>query len=839
MVRLIWRRPAATRLLLAGVALVVAGAAVLATQLTSAALERQASRALQSRAGRADADVTAFSAQGFSPSQLAAVRRAQGVQAAAPLRQKAVLAELPGGGFRQLVLVATTGRGDVALRRLPIVAGRAPAPGALFDVAVSVGLTGGVAGPSGAAVPGRVRLGGSLQLTQLLGLDRFRVVGLVADSGPGAPFANDAVYVSQAAADRLFEAGLRTQAVAVRLTPKVGLPRLVRELSRTVPAAFVVSDPRQVPGGDPAGELRPVLTVVALESLVLAAALLAAALSALVAARRQEIGLLRLAGASGRRVFVGVLWETLGLCVAGTAVGIAAGIGLAAVLLARYAPAGSGVGAHLVVDPQAVGLAAAVGVVLGCGAAVATAGRAARVPPLAALGPQPVTPVRRRALTLPLAFAAALVAALSFAAGGGTGVAIGVIALDCALVACLPTLGPAAVGLVARWVAPILGVPRAAARARSRQRPGRVALGTGTLAVSLATAVSLAGLGAGSLQSGSAWVDHLFLGNQLVVSPVPQPTAIERAILASLRSAGPHGTAPTVAPVRFLAARVGHRAVDLAVTDPAAYAHTGALAFVAGSRAVALAAAAQGPAAIAPLPLALAAGWRLGQQLVLVTATGAGAFTLVGVVRHTLPGPSGEESVVIGLGPARADFGAAAEGFTVLQLRLRSTPAVLRRLRLAAFRYGMESVPVAAVRRGVDRGLAHVIALIQALALAGVVVALVAAADTLLVRAHEGSGELGLLRAVGLGAGQVRRLVVAEALALGLVGGCLGVGLGLLQTWPVLVGATTPDFGPAFVVPVATLLAAVAAVVAAVGLVALWPARQATGPRLLDALRAE
>ncbi|HVA21523.1 MAG TPA: ABC transporter permease [Candidatus Micrarchaeia archaeon] len=838
MTRLVWRKGSLGRLVLALLALAVASAAVLATQLTTTALQRQAAAALAARAGRADADVTAFATQGFSPTATLAISRTAGVIAAQPLRQKAVLAQLPGGGFRQVVLVATSGTGQVALRRLPMVSGRAPRPAALFQVAVSVGLSGGVAAPNGTHLPGRIRLGGSLELTQLLGLDRFHVSGLVADSGPGAPFAADAVYVSAAAADRLFADGLRTAAVAVRLRPGTTLGDLVRRLARTVGEPFVVSDPRVVPGGDPAGELRPVLLVITLESLVLAAGLLLAVLSAVVAERRQEIGLLRLAGASRWRIFVSLLGEALVLCGAGTAVGIGAGTGLAMVLLAHFAPGGGSPSPRLVVPAAAVGLTALLGIGLGGAAAAVTALRANGVAPMAALQPAPVWPARRAAL-LPLAFAAALAAALAFAAGGPAGVAVGVVALDGALVACLPTLGPAVVGLVGRVLAPLLGVAPAAVRARSRERPGRVALGTGTLVVSLATAVSLAGLSAGALRAGSTWVDQLFVGNQLVVSPVPQPESVETAVTNPLATAGPGGRRPLVASVRFLPARIGHRGVDLAVTEPAVYLRARALAFVAGSRAPALRATATGRGVIAPLSLALAAGWRLGTRLHLATATGAASFTVVGIVRHTLPGPSGAESLVVGRGPAATVFGAPASGFTLLQLAVRRGPVPVRRLRLLAFRYGMETVSVAAVRRGVDAGLAHVLALLQALALAGVVVALLAATDTLLVRAREGTGELGLLRTVGLSAGEVRRLVVTEALAIGLVGGVIGVGLGLLQTWPVLVGATTSDFGPTFVVPVPTLLAIVGVVVAAVGLVALLPARQASGRPLLDALRTE
>ncbi|HUY61551.1 MAG TPA: ABC transporter permease, partial [Candidatus Dormibacteraeota bacterium] len=386
MIPLLWRRGAAARLGLGILALALGTGVTLGTQLAANALRAQAAAAITQRAGRSSLDVTAFDSGGFTGAAVRRLAELPQVAAVGPLQEKAVLARLGGRGYRQ-VLVVVTGPSGVALRRLPMVAGHPPRPGALFQVAVSQALTGGVSAATGVLTPGTTRLGNTIGLTQILGLDRFRVVGIVADSGPGAPFANDAVYVSAAAARRIFNVGLRTPQVAIRLRPGASLRALERALPGALPTTFVVSNPRGVPAGSPIAELRPVLTVITALSLVLALVVIGTALNAAVGERRREIGLVRVAGAPRRLVFRSFLREATAVTVLGALLGVGVAYALAAALIAVYAPPDLVPRPAVGADWPALAVAIALTLVVGVLAAALPAIGAARVPPLEATRP--------------------------------------------------------------------------------------------------------------------------------------------------------------------------------------------------------------------------------------------------------------------------------------------------------------------------------------------------------------------------------------------------------------------------------------------------------------------
>ena len=51
--------------------------------------------------------------------------------------------------------------------------------------------------------------------------------------------------------------------------------------------------------------------------------------------------------------------------------------------------------------------------------------------------------------------------------------------------------------------------------------------------------------------------------------------------------------------------------------------------------------------------------------------------------------------------------------------------------------------------------------------------------NTLLMNVFERQREIGALRALGMTGGQVLRLILSESMAMGLLGGALGLGLGI------------------------------------------------------------
>jgi putative ABC transport system permease protein len=127
--------------------------------------------------------------------------------------------------------------------------------------------------------------------------------------------------------------------------------------------------------------------------------------------------------------------------------------------------------------------------------------------------------------------------------------------------------------------------------------------------------------------------------------------------------------------------------------------------------------------------------------------------------------------------------------------------------------------------------------LLYALLAMSVVISLFGIANTLFLAIHERTRELGLLRAIGATAGQVRRLIRLESVITSVIGGLLGTGVGLLFAW--LTTFAFKDLGVGFVVPVAQMAVflVLAVLVGAIGAIA--PARRASRLDILDAIHSE
>ncbi|MGC2192833.1 MAG: FtsX-like permease family protein, partial [Candidatus Dormiibacterota bacterium] len=809
---------------------------VLGTQLTASALHRQATMAVQQRAGSAEYDIQPFSRQGFTTAQVKAIAKLKVVTAAAPLEEKADLARLPSHAFRQVVLVATGAQG-VALRPLPVTRGRAPR--SKYQVAVSQNLAPGISISTGVVTPGKVRIGQELHLIESKADKKFKVVGVVANSSLGAPFTADAVYVTQATAEKLFSSGLQVSEVAVRLRPGATVPQLLSELSHSVHTQYTVSNPRAVPDGDPVGELQPVLDGITALSLVLAFVVIAATFSSLVLDRRREIGLLRLAGASRDLIFRSFLREAIAASALGAAIGVGVGYLLALVLIAVSTPSGVSPAPRIQADVGWTVGAFLLVLLLGVLAAAVPAVQAARIPPLLAVRPPAVRFVRGWLIQLPLLVLGVLGAYVFFESGGALGVGLGAAFSYLAICAALGWIGPWMVRTFSAVLGPLIGTPAAAISTRGRTRPTRTSLALAALFVSVATAIGLVGLSSAALTAGQVWVDHLFVGQYLLVSPVAQSPKVETQVLSAISAKTGESSVIASAPVRFVAARVGHQSISVAATSATAYGISGALQFVHGNRDSALAQVTSGKGVLLPLELANSLHAAVGSKIKVVTTSGTGSFRVVGVVAHTLPGPSGEESAVVDSAVAKKDFGAAAEGFNLIQLELRGGSDLQHPVALAAFRYGMEEETVSTVRQGVDLGVQHDIAALSALALVGVVIAILAAVNTVVLGAREGTRDMALLRVVGLSRAETRRAVLGEALATAIAGSVIGIAVGIGLIAPEVRVANSAALPLSFAIPGLVILVVVAAVVVAILLAAVVPARQLSNLDPVAALSVE
>jgi putative ABC transport system permease protein len=815
-------RPLRSALTATAVALGIA--VVLAVQIAIAGLTVQAQEAQVQQAGASSLDVRVDAGAGITPAQINILAGLPGVVQAAPLYEKEVTAGAAGSGLAgdEVTLVGLQDS-SAALRSVTVVSGRLPIPGNTSEVAIDQGLssslTGGVGTPIG--------IGQKIQMITATGPDVFTVVGLTSGTSGGPSFTRNAVFIDDAAMTGPFGLGLRTPLVALRFGPGVTVSAVSKEVHAKLGASVTTYDPRSGTAA-PLQDLEPLLVLVTVLSLIVGAGVTANSAALAAFERRRETGLLRAAGASSRQVFRLFAAEVGLVALAGVPIGILGGLALGAIFENSTAP-GDLASPALMPSALQVGAAVAAGLGAALVGGLLPGFAAARLPILTSLRPHPMGehqhagPLVRTAAPVLL-----VIAALCFLSTSSGLVALGVVTFLLGVVMALPLIAPPLIRLIAKALSPLVAgaEPGAAHLTRARNRTAMTAAG---LAVSVATAVGVSALSAGALTASDSWINHLFAGNVVVTSPVTQEDQVASAIASS-----PGVQRST--PLRFLSETVAGASEGVTAIDPVAYASLGGLDVVSPDRSTALAALEDGPSFLEPAGLAAATGWSIGSQLPVQTQQGIVYFTIVGVVSHSFPSGDGSESLVMADDLARTYFGTAADGFDDLVVTTQGSQA---NIAATAASYGMQAVPVSVIAADARDAVQHSIGLVLAVAIIAVLIAMLAVINTLLVNVRQGTRELALLRAVGLGSRQAMRRVLTEAGLLAAAATLIGVAAGCIMALPMLRASTTPSFAPGFVFPLETVIVLIAVVVLGAVVATIGPARRAVRTSVLSALRHE
>ena len=118
------------------------------------------------------------------------------------------------------------------------------------------------------------------------------------------------------------------------------------------------------------------------------------------------------------------------------------------------------------------------------------------------------------------------------------------------------------------------------------------------------------------------------------------------------------------------------------------------------------------------------------------------------------------------------------------------------------------------------------------------VVAAIGIANLMTVSVHLRTRQIAVLRAVGALKSQIVRLVLAEAVTIGLLGSVMGLALGLHEADSVnRIVSGLLSVSLEFVVPVATIALAVLLTVSVCVLAAIIPARYAARNNIIDAMQ--
>ncbi len=554
--------------------------------------------------------------------------------------------------------------------------------------------------------------------------------------------------------------------------------------------------------------------------------------SMLVAQRTRELALLRALGASRGQVTRSVLGEALVVGVIGSTVGLAAGYGIAAGLRALFGSFGLTLDGTLVLATDTVLWGYAVGVLVTLVSAYVPARRAARMPPIAAMRDDVVTVqrgLRRRTavgVVLTVAGLAALVGG-TLSDDGGTGaslVGLGALALILGVTALSPVLARPFLRSVGAVLPRIWGTTGRLAQENAVRNPRRTAATASALMIGLALVSAFSVIGA----STNASIDSLIAGSvraeYIVSSAVGQPFSPDVA-----EEVGAVDGVAAVMPLRWGQAQLDGQTSLLTGVDPDALPRTIELSVIDGS-----AEGLGGDGVLVDQPTAEGRGWAVGDTVEVLTLDNrqeqlsvSGIFETNQVIGST----------VVSLDTLAGAGGVEQDRFLFVDLADGTSPADVRpQLDEVLDAYPIVNLKDQTEFQDEQKGqIDQLLLLINAMLVLSVLIAALGIVNTLAMSVIERTREIGLLRAVGLGQAQLRRMVRLEAVIISLYGAVLGLVLGTL--FGVALSRSLADQGITELAVPYPRMAVFLLVAGLIGvLAAVFPARRAAKLKVLDAI---
>ncbi|MBL1082933.1 ABC transporter permease [Streptomyces actinomycinicus] len=698
-----------------------------------------------------------------------------------------------------------------------------------------------------------VRIGDTLTVQAQPGTLRVRVVGIATftTTNPGAAL----VFLDPAVAGReLLGSSAKATSISVDAAAGVSDAELKHRIGAAIGSGaydLKTAGERAKSAAAGLGRFLDVIKYVMLGfagvALLVGVFLIVNTFTMLIAQRTRELGLLRALGADRRQVRRSVLTEAFLLGLAGSTLGLAAGTGLAFGLVRLLSTFGMNLKATEMVIGWATPVTAyAVGLGVTFVAAYLPARRAAAVSPMAALADAEVAgsgkPLTVRAITGAVIGTAGAAALAGCAAATSTGRAAsllgaGVVLTLIATVVAGPLLVRPVIRVLGGAFPALFGPVGRMSQRNALRNPRR----TGATAAALMVGLALVGGMSVASASMSASFDRQIdenLGADFIV---------QNANFTPFTRQVKDGVARTRGVGLVVAQRLTPVAVRLPDGDRV---RTTAAAYGAGLDDVVHITYVQGgsPAALADGRVAVDAdfardhGLRVGSVLPVEFPGGRHTGLTVSALtdQDVAEGFGTEGGLYFGLATLAKYAPDAQDSALYVNAAPGTGPADLRpRLERA-----LEPYPQVQVRDQADyKELVHsqiavLLYLVYALLGLAIVIAVLGVVNTLALSVVERTREIGLLRAIGLGRRQLRRMIRLESVVIAVFGAVLGLGLGLV--WGVCMQRVLALRGlTALAIPWGTIVAVVIGS-AVVGVVAaLLPALRASRMNVLAAIAHE
>ncbi|HLE89216.1 MAG TPA: FtsX-like permease family protein [Candidatus Limnocylindria bacterium] len=828
---LAWRGLAARRLRTAltiiGVALGVAlvTGTLLANQASSEAVRRAAAEIL----GRAELRVRAFDPTGFTPRAVTTLRQIPGVLTAAAVAERRITISTEGGRdelvFTPVLAYGVDPEDEAQVRSYDVVEGTFLAADRPFDVLVNATW----ARSQGQGIGDELHFDGPV-----IGTPPLHIVGLLGDLGVGALARGNVLVLHRETLNQAFDIPSPTTYVDLVVAEgHVGDVQGGLDAQMTEPFIVETVADAEAQLAQAQSGFAGIGFLFGLVALAVGSFLVANTLAMTVSERTREIGLLRAAGVTRTQVVGLFLRQGAVLGLVGGAIGVGAGVGLAALMIGFLRSTRAVLITGLPLNPLALLLALGLGLVVTMAASALPAVAASRISPLDALRPsrQPGRTLWGRlrwlvvlellVVLLGVAFypvnrgeftPGGVVAALAILVGGTVLTAVGIQPLS------------RVVGRPFEWFFGAEGLLGRANLGRDRARTG---LTVGALIIALTAVVTLGAVAESARATANRWVGSILPGGYAIRIGIAVDIDEKQADFESITGAAAASPITEFPVVRL----EGERQVEASVAgiDPDVFADTGSLIFVRGTRLSAFQALREGAAVLIPEPVATREDLGVGSTLVLARPGGeAQSFTVAGIIAYTLPARSPDGALLISLADARARFGADTASLWAVVPREDVGEAAFRSAAAAkAKQNAAELLTAPDLAAELERHLDRLIGLFDVLALLTVVIAALGIVNTLGVGVVERAREIAILRSHGMTTGQVQAMVVAEASILGAVGGVAAVVIGLGMAWTVVGGTTPRDFGAGLALPWPLLISVVLLGIGIAALASIYPARLA------------
>lgn len=693
---------------------------------------------------------------------------------------------------------------------------------------------------------GGFAIGDQVRVLPLPADQQFTVVGVVGPNGDGDGFGGQTVAFSLDGAAQAFGTTDVDQ-IFVQADDGISQTELAASINDAL-SSNGANGLQAITGDELVGEfedtigqvtaiINAALQVFASIALVVGAFVIYNTFSITVAQRSREIALLRAIGASTKQVSRSVIVESLIVGAGASLVGALAGVGLGWGLLQALGSLGSGFDIALTIPPATVAAGIAIGTVNTFFAAYSPARRGSRIAPIEALRESAIEQPSRsiwRTLTGLVLLVTGVATSIAAVTGANlTALAVGLPATVLAMV----LLGPVHIGPLSKLIAvPMVrngSITGELARENAARNPKRTSTTSLTLVIGVALVVTATVFAAtmststeGQLEQQIA-ADHVVtVGPEIALlggglDPTVTPSINE---LADVDAAVPFRQTPVEILDSFNQLTGADTAqldevLDLNVVD-------GNVTGLSGSEV----AVADALADDENLAVGDSVEVRFQQQAVTLQVAGVyeqdefvGSWLVDNAVLDEHVSRSLDTEILIRSSDGSSDGTRESVAAQVTDV-LASNP----------------TADIQTTASFIDDEVGQInqlLILLYGLLAMSVLVALIGIVNTMALSIHERTKELGLLRAVGMTARQLRRTIRFESTIIALIGTLLGLGLGLFLGW--VASRAAQETFPDFAIPVTPLVAiAIVGIVAGLG-AGILPARRAGKLDVLDAIAGE